>query len=263
MPPLSNRDRERLPDSAFAYIDSQRRRRLPINDAAHVRNALARFEQVAFEDEAARERTRQRLLRAARKFGIVPIGFFDGQLRTERLYGELKARGGAGRLPRGTVTFLFTDIEGSTRLLQQLGTGYAAVLREVRTVIRSAVRAAGGHEVDSRADEFFAVFARAEAAVNAATAVERALGERAWPKKARVRVRIGLHTGRPALTESGYVGIAVHTAARVCATAAGGEILLSSAVREAMGRPAQWTLTSLGARALPGIDEPVGMYRVG
>ncbi|TMB94674.1 MAG: hypothetical protein E6J38_07340, partial [Chloroflexi bacterium] len=83
MPVLSASARSRLPDSAFAYIDSQGVRRLPINDAVHVRNALARFEQVTFESDVARERARERVLRAAKKHGIVPLGFFDGQLRKE------------------------------------------------------------------------------------------------------------------------------------------------------------------------------------
>src|SRR3989441_12106075 len=113
MPPLDAGARARLPDSSFAYIDSQGRRRLPINDASHVRNALARFDQTAFEDDAARERARQRLLRAARKYGIVPIGFFDGQLRKERLEGQLQARAiDVADLPRGRGAFLLTHIAG-------------------------------------------------------------------------------------------------------------------------------------------------------
>src|SRR5213592_614699 len=92
MPSLSATARAKLPASAFAYIDAKGRRRLPIHDASHVRNALARFDQTAFENDAARERARQRLLRAAKKYGIVPIGFFDGQLRKERLEGQIKAR---------------------------------------------------------------------------------------------------------------------------------------------------------------------------
>ena len=92
MPSLDNRTRATLKDSAFAYVDSQGRRRLPIHDAAHVRNALARFEQVAFEDDAARERAREKLLRAAKKHGIVPLGFFDGQIRKERATVQSQAR---------------------------------------------------------------------------------------------------------------------------------------------------------------------------
>src|SRR5687768_18071382 len=106
---LGAKERAQLPDSAFAYIDSQGRRRLPIHDAAHVRNALARFNQVAFEDEAAREQARTRLLKAAKRFGIVPVGFITGQLQSER---ELGRRGEPNHLPSGFVTMLFTDIEG-------------------------------------------------------------------------------------------------------------------------------------------------------
>ena len=95
---LDSKARARLPDSAFAYVDSTGRRRLPINDASHVRNALARFEQTAFEDAAARERARQRLLRAAKKHGIVPLGFFDGQLRKER---ERRSSASRKGWPRG------------------------------------------------------------------------------------------------------------------------------------------------------------------
>src|SRR3979490_2118388 len=121
MPPLAASARARLPDSAFAYVDPQTRRRLPTPDGSHVRNALARFDQTTFEDDAARERARQRLLRAAKKYGIVPLGFFDGQLRKERLQTVIKARArDIASLPRGTVTFLLTDIEGFNRLLRQL-----------------------------------------------------------------------------------------------------------------------------------------------
>jgi uncharacterized protein DUF6582 len=100
-----------LPDRAFAYIDSRGRRRLPINDEAHVRNALARFNQVKFEDELTRERARKRLLSAAKKYGIVPVGFITGQLQSERVRGEQRTH---VKLPSGFVTMLMTDIEGST-----------------------------------------------------------------------------------------------------------------------------------------------------
>ena len=260
---LDSKARARLPDSAFAYVDSTGRRRLPINDASHVRNALARFEQTAFEDAAARERARQRLLRAAKKHGIVPLGFFDGQLRKERQDGESRARAvGLKDLPRGTVTFLFTDIEGSTQLLQRLGDAYAALLRDVRTLIRTSVREAGGSEVDSRADEFFAVFAQARPAVDAALGIQRSLGERAWPRRAEVRVRIGIHTGRSKLTETGYVGIAVHTAARVCSAGHGGQILLTSAACDGLELADGVGIHGLGRHALPGLTEPEALFQV-
>src|SRR5678815_4952819 len=125
--------RARLPDRAFAYVDSRGRRRLPIHDKAHVRNALARFNQVGFENEAAREGARKRLLNAAKKYRIVPVGFFTGQLQSER-------QGVPAGLPRGFVTFLMTDIEGSTGLLRELGNRYGAVLKSVRAVLRRAVQ---------------------------------------------------------------------------------------------------------------------------
>src|SRR3954467_11687593 len=132
MASLSARERARLPDSAFAYIDSTGKRRLPINDASHVRNALARFGQVAFEDEAARDRARSRLLRAAKRHGIMPIGFISSQLRRRQT------------LPTGDVTFLLTDIERSTQLLAALEDGYAALLSDIRRLVRAAVEGPGG-----------------------------------------------------------------------------------------------------------------------
>ena len=255
MPPLDSTARARLPDSSFAYIDSQGRRRLPINDVSHVRNALARFDQVDFEDDAARERARERLLRAAKKHGIVPLGFFDGQLR--------KAKGANVRsLPRGTVTFLLTDIEGSTRLLERLGDEYPGLLRDVRNAIRTSVRAASGHEVDARADEFFAVFRRSTQALEAALAIQRALREKSWPQKSDVRVRIGMHTGRPTLTDTGYVGIAVHIAARVCWASHGGQILMSSAARESFAEPAKGSASEPRPLLASRVAEPETLYQV-
>src|SRR5262245_54775915 len=228
MAQLSARARALLPNIAFAYVDSKGRRRLPIHDEAHVRNALARFNQIKFEDDAAREQARKRLLTAAKKHGIVPIGFITGQIATERLEGESRARAAVTRnLPAGQVTLLLTDIEDSTGLLRRLGDGYADLLNRVRRMLRRAVQRSGGSEVDVRADELFAVFKRPAGALGAALAIQRGLGARAWPDGASVRVRIGIHTGRPTLTDSGYVGLAVHAAARICAAAHGGQILLS------------------------------------
>jgi class 3 adenylate cyclase len=265
LPTLSESARARLPDSAFAYIDSQGRRRLPIHDVSHVRNALARFDQVAFEDDVARERARQRLLRAAKKYGIVPLGFFDGQLRKERLQTEIRARArDIATLPRGTVTFLLTDIEGSTALTQRLGDEYATVLRDVRALIRKSVREADGREVDARADEFFAVFGQPARALDAAVGVQRGLQTREWPGGAEVCVRIGIHTGRTTLTETGYVGIAVHTAARVCSAGHGGQILLSAASYEAVktNEAGGITFRALGRYALAGLPEPETLFQV-
>jgi class 3 adenylate cyclase len=264
VPTLSETARKRLPDSAFAYVDSRGARRLPIHDASHVRNALARFDQVAFEDDAARERARQRLLRAAKKHGIVPIGFFDVQLKKERFEGEVTARAkDVGSLPRGRVTLLFTDIEGSTKLLQRLGDRYSPLLRDVRSIIRKGVREAAGNEVDSRADEFFAVFRETRGAVDAAVNIQRAMHERKWPSRVSVRVRIGVHTGRPALSDTGYTGIAVNTAARICAAGHGEQIVVSAAARAALSSGyAGVAFKSLGSRTLPSLTEKTALYQV-
>jgi class 3 adenylate cyclase len=252
MPPLDAKTRAQLPDSAFAYIDSQGKRRLPINDASHVRNALARFNQVLFEDEAARDRARLRLLRAAQKHGVAPIGFISAQLQPQR------------RLPSGHVTFLLTDVERSTELLTRLGDGYPKVASTVRRIMRRANRMVGGHEVDARGDEFFAAFAEAPAALAAAVAIQRALADEPWPGKAAVRARMALHSGRPTLTETGYVGLAVHAAARFCYSAHGGQIVLSSAAHGGVvdGLGDEVRLRSLGSFRFQGLREPEELYQV-
>ena len=371
MSQLSTRDRKKLPKSAFAYVDSRGRRRLPIHDESHVRNALARFAKVVFEDEAALERARKKLLGAAKKYGIVPIGFMTGQLQAqmsaatagrlvielgqvdtpseferrlrvalrdptlsvlhwsdsagryldgagrpatlppdgegravtllerhgrpmtalvhartvldnphlvktvtaavklavenERLRGQVDAQASETRtLPTGHVTFLLTDIEGSTGLLQRLGDRYAALLADVRAMIRLSVSRAGGREVDARADEFFAVFDRAPKALEAALSIERSAGGRAWPDGVEVKIRIGIHGGRPTLTDAGYVGLAVHTVARICSVAHGGQILLSAATRNAVGRarPAGIRFRSLGSHRLRGLREAQTLFQV-
>jgi class 3 adenylate cyclase len=368
---LDSRKRAHLPKSAFAYVDARGRRRLPIHDEAHVRNALARFNQVSFEDEAARERARTRLLKAAVKHGIVPVGFITGQLHSEQAHaaagrlvielgrhgapGELEQRlrrvlrdptltvlhwsdssgtylDGTGKpsplpaegdarsvtylerqgrpmtalvhdravlddpalaetvldavrfvvekerlhgqilatsteaaaLPTGFVTLLMTDIEASTDLLRRLGDRYGDLLNRVRGILRAAVLRASGREIDARADEFFAVFERAGAAVEAAAAVQRALGHQAWPDDLEVRVRVGIHSGRPTLTDVGYIGLAVHTTARVCSAAHGGQILVSAEARAAVGKsaPAGIRFRSLGRHRLAGLPEAETLYQV-
>jgi class 3 adenylate cyclase len=187
-------------------------------------------------------------------------------VENERLRGQVEAQASEARtLPTGQVTFLLTDIEGSTRLLQRLGDRYAALLADVRAIIRSSVHRAGGREVDARADEFFAVFARAPAALEAALAIHRTLHGRAWPGGVDVKVRIGMHSGRPTLTDAGYVGLAVHTVARICSAAHGGQILLSAAARDGVGRPRPTGIRfqDLGSHRLRGLREPQGLYQVG
>jgi class 3 adenylate cyclase len=256
MAELSAQDRARLRDSAFAYIDSRGRRKLPIHDEAHVRNALSRFKRVTFEDDAARERARKRLLNAAKRYGIVPVGFITGQLRSER--------GDTSAFPTGQVTFLLTDIEGSTALLSRLGDRYAGVLKDVRAMVRSAVRRAGGHEVDARADEYFAAFKQAAPAIGAAVEIQRAMGERVWPDQLDCRLRAGIHSGRPTLTDSGYIGLSVHTAARVCSVANGGQIIVTGETKAAFegSLPGGVRLRSKGRHRLPGLNRAHSLYQV-
>jgi len=248
---LGAKERAQLPDRAFAYIDSRGRRRLPIHDASHVRNALGRFNQVAFEDEAARDRARSRLLRAAKKHRIMPIGFISAQLQPQL------------KLPKGVLTFLLTDIEGSTELVRRLGDRYALLLADVRGVVRAAVRRAGGQVVSARGDDVFAVFERAPAALDAALAIQRLMREGGWPEDSSVRLRIGLHRGRPALTDTGYVGLSVHAAARICFAAHGDQIVMSAPVREAIlqSLPEGVSLTSLGSWRFRGLPDPAVIFQ--
>lgn len=369
---LGSGKRARLPGSAFAYVDSRGKKRLPIHDESHVRNALARFNQVLFEDDAARERARTRLLNAAKKYRIVPVGFITGQLDAEkshaaagRLVIELGRRGGApgeleqrlrrvlrdptlavlhwsdaaggyldargepvalpaedserrvtflerrgrpmtalvhdphvlddpalaetvlsavrfvverelvrGRieatsidpeaLPTGFVTLLMTDVESSTGLLRRLGDRYGDLLNDLRAVQRAAVSRASGREIDARADELFAVFERPRAAIEAAAAMQRALATHTWPDGVEVRVRAGIHSGHPTLTEQGYIGLAVHTTARVCAAAHGGQIVVSAETRAAVARstPAGIGFRSLGRHRLAGLPDRAELFQV-
>src|SRR5688572_28072972 len=130
-------------------------------------------------------------------------------------------------LPSGTVTFLFTDIEGSTCLLQQLREHYAAVLADQRALLRAAFERWNGHEIDTQGDSFFVAFARAREAVQCAIDAQRALAGHAWPADVPVRVRMGLHTGEPQVSAGGYTGLDIHRAARIAAAGHGGQVLLS------------------------------------
>lgn len=138
-------------------------------------------------------------------------------------------------LPVGTVTFVFTDIEGSTRLLQQLGDRYAEVARDHRRLIRETLGAAGGTEIDTQGDAFFFSFSRARDAVRGVVAAQRALRDHSWPHGADVRVRIGVHTGEPSVGEEGYLGLDVVRAARISAAGHGGQILVSETTRALLG----------------------------
>jgi YVTN family beta-propeller protein len=167
-------------------------------------------------------------------------------------------------LPSGTVTFLFTDIEGSTALLKQLGGRYGEVLAEHQRILRAAFAAHGGHEVDTQGDSFFVAFRRAKDAVAAAVAGQRDLAAHEWPEGARVSVRMGLHTGEPRVGEQRYVGIGVHKAARIGAAGHGGQILISSTTRELIEDelPSGVTIRDLGERRLKDLDRPERLFQL-
>jgi class 3 adenylate cyclase len=139
-------------------------------------------------------------------------------------------------LPGGTVTFVFTDIEGSTRLLQELGDeGYGQVSADHRRLVRETFGARGGTEIDTQGDSFFYSFARARDAVTAAVDAQRALRDHEWPEGKAVRVRMGLHTGEPQVGEEGYLGLDVVRAARISAAGHGGQVLISETTRALLG----------------------------
>ena len=140
------------------------------------------------------------------------------------------------QLPGGTVTFAFTDIEGSTRLLQELGDEeYGRVSGDHRRIVRETFGARGGTEIDTQGDAFFFSFPRARDAVAAAVEAQRALRDHEWPGGRELRVRMGLHTGEPHLGEEGYLGLDVVRAARISAAGQGGQILISETTRALIG----------------------------
>jgi class 3 adenylate cyclase len=158
--------------------------------------------------------------------------------------------------PGGTVTFLFTDIEGSTRLLQELSDDYGQVVADHRRILREVFQQAGGHEVDTQGDAFFYSFTRAKDAAAAAVDGQRALAGHSWPGGAEVRVRMGLHTGEPTVGEEGYVGLDVVRAARICSAGHGGQILASETTRALVGNdlPAGVTVRDLGQQHLKDVQ---------
>jgi YVTN family beta-propeller protein len=167
-------------------------------------------------------------------------------------------------LPAGTVTLLFTDIEGATELLKRLRDGYGEVLVGHERILRSAIEEAGGQIVDTQGDAVFAVFPRARAAVSAAAAAQRALTAEPWPEGGAVRVRMGLHSGEPALGVDRYVGLGVHRAARISAVAHGGQVLLSGATRELVEDelPSGVRIVDLGEYRLKDIDRPEHLFQL-
>src|SRR5437868_13264925 len=155
------------------------------------------------------------------------------------------------RLPSATVTFLFTDVEGSTKLLHELGAeSYAEALAEHRRVLREAFSKHGGVEVDTQGDAFFVAFPTAPGALDAAREAQAELG---------LPVRMGLHTGTPLLTEEGYVGPDVHRAARIAAAGHGGQVLVSAATAAL----ASSELTDLGKHRLKDFDESIALFQLG
>ena len=163
-------------------------------------------------------------------------------------------------LPAGTVTLLFSDIEGSTRLLQELGDGYAAVDSEHRRIMRESCTEAGGHEIDRQGDAFFFSFTSTRDAVAAAVAAQRALATNHWPDGVGLKVRMGLHTGEPSVGDEGYLGLDVVRAARIGAAAHGGQILVSETTKVLLGPGAD--LKEIGEYTLKDMDHPERLYQV-
>jgi class 3 adenylate cyclase len=158
------------------------------------------------------------------------------------------------QLPSGTVTFVFTDVEGSTKLLNELGAeAYADALTEHRRVLREAFAAHGGVEVDTQGDALFYAFPTAPGALAAAAEATEALAG------GPIRVRVGVHTGTPLQSEQGYVGTDVHRAARIAAAGHGGQVLVSSATRQLV----DWRLTDLGEHRLKDLSAPERIYQLG
>jgi class 3 adenylate cyclase len=168
-------------------------------------------------------------------------------------------------LPGGAVTFLFTDIEGSTRLVKALREQYPRVLAEHRRLVRAAVAGHAGHEVDAQGDAFFAVFAAAKQSVLCAVEIQRVLAGHDWPGGAPVRVRIGIHTGQAVPAGGAYTGLAVHRAARICAAAAGGQVLVSQATQTIIEDEEEepgFALVDLGEHRLKDLDRPVRLFEL-
>jgi len=171
---------------------------------------------------------------------------------------------GMAELPTGTVTFLFTDIEGSTRLLKQLGSRYDAVLADHQRILRECFDAHGGREVDTQGDSFFVAFARAGDAVASTVDAQRSLARHSWPEGVELRVRMGLHSGEPRPTGERYVGFGVHRAARIGAVGHGGQVLFSTATRELVEDelPRDTRVRELGVFELKDVDRPERLFQL-
>jgi len=161
-------------------------------------------------------------------------------------------------VPVGTVTFLFTDIEGSTRLLHQLGEDYVLVLDEHRKLMRKTFAAWRGQEVDTQGDSFFVAFGSAGDAVATTVEIQKKLHDYVWPNGVEVRVRMGLHTGEPWVAKEGFVGVDVHRAARISSIGHGGQVLLSESTKQLIlgYLPEGVSLVNLGEHRLKDIPRP-------
>jgi len=162
-------------------------------------------------------------------------------------------------LPRGIVTFLIADVEGSTRLQENRGLDYPAVISSVRRILRDQIEDKGGLQVDAVGDEVLAVFVEAAPAVEAALGAQRGFRDHEWPAEGETRVRIGIHTGSPSYGEEGYTGIDVVRAARIAQSGHGGQIVISSATRDAV---ADLSTRDLGEHRMEGLQEPERVYQV-
>ena len=167
-------------------------------------------------------------------------------------------------LPQGTVTFLFTDVEGSTALTKRLRDRYAEVLAQHQRILRAAFESVGGHEVDTQGDSFFFAFGRARDAVAAAVEAQRGLTAQEWPEDGVVRVRMGLHTGEPTAGAQRYTGFGVHRAARISAAGHGGQVLLSNATRELVedDLPEGVSIRDLGTYQLKDVDRSEHLFEL-
>lgn len=225
-------------------------------------NALGTKSQVALDYERCAEALRSDI-------GVEPSS------ETRALYEKL-VRGESGEAqiaaplptvlvqPAGTITFLFSDIEGSTKLLERLGDEYAVLLSDQRDVLRAVAEKHNGYEVDTQGDSFFFAFFRAADAVNFAAESQRALAAHKWPHEATLRVRMGLHTGEPMLARTGYVGMDVHRAARIGASGHGGQVLLSQTTTALIENqlPDGTALKDLGEHKLKDLRYPVHIIQL-
>ena len=167
-------------------------------------------------------------------------------------------------LPTGTVTFFFSDIEGSTRLIQQLGERYPEVLLAHHTLLRQAVTEHGGNELRTEGDSFFIVFGSALDACSGAAAAQKSLAEYPWPDGGQVRVRIGLHTGEATLVGNEYLGLDVHRAARVASAAHGGQVLVSETTHALVDHvlPSTLALKDLGLHRLKDLTRAERLFQL-